>query len=125
MIILINKLINLGKVLIIPLAIILIIPLFLAILNMFGVRTYDVVLLIIMIVTSLITGFLSGRKTEKNGYLNGIILGVILSLIMFILSLIFKNKYQIDTLIYYLIIIASSTIGSMIGIQKNSKQKQS
>lgn len=123
MVILINKLINYGKVLAIPLGVILIAPLFLAILNLLGMRTYDIILLVIMIISSLVAGFISGRKTEKNGYLNGIVLGIILSLIMFIFSLIFKNTYKLDTLIYYLIIIASSTIGSMIGIQKNNKKQ--
>ncbi|MDD4188197.1 MAG: TIGR04086 family membrane protein [Bacilli bacterium] len=118
----INKLINLFKVLVIPLGVIFLTPIILTILNVFGLKTYDISLLIIMLITALITGIISGRKTEKNGYLNGLILGVILCLIMFIISLIFKNTYKIDTLIYYLIIIASSTVGSMIGIQKTNKK---
>lgn len=116
----INKLINYAKVLVVPLGIIILIPLLLAILNMFSLRTYDFIILIIMTLTSIVTGFLSGKKIEKNGYLNGIILGLILSFIMFIFSLIFRNNYKLDTLIYYLIIVAASTIGSMIGIQKNN-----
>lgn len=119
----ISKLINLFKIMVIPLGVIFLAPIILTILNLFGLKTYNISLLIIMLVTAFITGIISGRKVEKNGYLNGIILGVVLSLVMFLFSLLFKNTYKIDTLIYYLIIIGGTTVGSMIGIQKNNEKK--
>ena len=69
MIILINKLINFGKVLVIPLGIIIIIPIILAILNIMGIKSYDIILLVIMIITSLISGLSMGSKITKHGYL--------------------------------------------------------
>lgn len=122
MIILINKIINYGQALIVPLVIIILAPIFLAILNMLGVKTYDIIPLIIMIIISLIAGLTIGSKIDKHGYLHGIILGIVLSLIMFLFSLIFDSSYKLSSLIYYLIIVGSTTVGSMIGIQKNIKK---
>ncbi len=118
----IDKLINYGKIMVIPFGVILLSPIILSILNLIGVKTYDIMILIIMVITSLITGFFVGRKSDQKGYINGIIFGLLLTLIMFILSLFFKDKYGLETIIYYLIIISSCTVGSMIGIQKSEEK---
>lgn len=113
-----NNIIKYLKVLVIPVGLVFIFPLFLAILNLLNIKTYDVVLLIFIVIVSLISGFLIGKKSHKKGYLNGLILGVVFCLFLFIFSLLFKNNYTINTFIYYLIIIVSCSIGSMFGIQK-------
>ncbi len=118
----IDKLINYGKIMVIPFGVILLSPIILSILNLIGVKTYDIMILIIMVITSLITGFFVGRKSDQKGYINGIVFGLLLTLIMFILSLFFKDKYGLETIIYYLIIISSCTVGSMIGIQKSEEK---
>lgn len=113
-----NQIIKYLKVMVIPIGFVFVLPLFLAILNLLKLKTYDVVLLIFMIIISLISGFLIGKKSSKKGYLNGIILGIAFCLFLFIFSLLFKNNYTINTFVYYLIIIVSCSIGSMFGIQK-------
>ena len=68
----------------------------------------------------IISGYILGVKSDKRGALNGLIFGSITSLIFFILSLLFKNNYQINTIIYYLILVVSSVVGSIFGIQKKT-----
>ena len=116
-----NLVIKYLKVLIIPIGVLLLFPLILGLFNLLGLKTSKVLCLIIMIVTLLISGFMIGKKVVNKGYLNGIVLGISLSFIMFVFSLFFDNQYHINTIIYYVILIISSTIGSMFGIQKQKK----
>lgn len=67
-------------------------------------------------VITLIFGILCGKKTSKKGYLEGIKMGSMIVLIIFLLNLIFYRTFSLYILLYYLVIIVSSTIGSMIGI---------
>ncbi len=115
-----NTLINYLKVLLIPIGFVLIAPLIVGIFNLLGVKTINIIILIVMIITMLISGFFIGKNVNKKGYINGLAFGALTSLIFFILSLLFKNNYQINTLIYYAILIASSTVGSILGIQKKT-----
>lgn len=73
-----------------------------------------------MIITSLISGFALGKKSNKKGYLNGLLLGLLICLLLFLISLFFKATYNINTLIYYLIITTSSIFGAIIGVNKNN-----
>ena len=114
-----NKIINYLKVLIIPLGALIIIPLFLAFLNLLNVKTNNLVIIILMFIIMLISGLFIGKKVLKKGYLKGLLLGFITCLLFFLISLIFKPNYNLNSLIYYLLIIISSCFGSMIGMQKN------
>ncbi len=113
-----NQIIKYLKVMVIPVSLIFIFPLLLAILNLFKIRTSNIIILIFMIIISLISGYLIGRKSDKKGYLNGLMLGILLCLFLFIFSLLYNNTYTLHTWLYYLIIIVCSSIGSMFGIQK-------
>lgn len=71
------------------------------------------------IVVSLVTfvvGISKGKKTSKKGYLEGLKLGLIVVGILFLLNTIFYRSFSLYLLLYYSVILASSTIGSMIGI---------
>lgn len=72
--------------------------------------------LIIMSIFTLIIGIKNGKKTSKKGYLEGLKIGSLIVTILFIINLIFYRSLNLNLLIYYLIIISSTTIGSMIGI---------
>lgn len=106
------------KSMMVPLGIVLVLPLLLGIINLLGVQTSKVVILVIMAIDVFISGFYLGRNSLKKGYLQGALLGVILSLILFLFSLLFKNTYTASSLIYYIIIVISSMIGASLGIQK-------
>ena len=68
-----------------------------------------------MIISTLSGGFIIGRNSTSKGYLNGIILSSIIVIIFLILNLIFKG-FKWYHLVYYFIILVTTTIGSIIGI---------
>ena len=74
--------------------------------------------IIIVILSTFISGIKIGQLSNNKGYIKGIILGSIISLIFLIINFITKNL-KITNIIYYLIIIIFSTLGSIIGINKN------
>ena len=69
----------------------------------------------------LIFGIKIGKKTVSRAYLNGLKCGLIISLILFLINIILIKNISTYTVIYYILIIISTTIGSMIGI--NIKKK--
>ena len=107
------------------LIIICVTSLILATLNYFGVLRSEVINIIdtiIMVMLFIVLGYIHGKKSEKRGYVTGLKIGGILSFILFLLSLIlFKNGFNVSSMIYYLILIISCVFGSMIGINKKSE----
>lgn len=70
----------------------------------------------IIALVSLISGFTIGKKTSKKGYLEGLKLGLIICSILLLLNAILYRTFSLYLLIYYIVILSSTTIGSMIGI---------
>lgn len=71
-----------------------------------------------------IQSFFLGKKTIQKGYLEGIKYGLFMILLSFIPS-VFLKKFQLKVLLFYGLILLTSILGSMIGInhkQKNSQQ---
>ncbi len=67
-----------------------------------------------------ITAYAIGKKTSKRGLLEGLKYGGIFILMMLIINnLILQNNFEIKILIYYLILLTSSMMGSMIGINRH------
>ena len=87
-------------------------------LNLLSSNVANTLILIIVIVSLFIGSFLLGKKSNKKGYLEGIKYSVIFILFLVIINLIFIKVFEIKSLIYFLIIIISSTFGSMLGINK-------
>ncbi len=73
---------------------------------------------IIILVTLLIEGFILGKKKEEKGFLEGIKIGSIISITFLLLRLLIKKNIIIEKILFYFLIIISSTIGSIIGINK-------
>lgn len=75
---------------------------------------------IIIPITSLfIGGLMIGKNSLKKGWLEGLKLGLIFSFLSFIISLLFfKYKFHFSNILFYIIIITSSILGSMIGINR-------
>ena len=76
--------------------------------------------IIILLLSCLSGGFYIGRKSQNKGYLNGIILSGIILTCFFLINL-FLGDLKWQVIIYYLIIVITTTIGSMIGINQKSK----
>ena len=89
----------------------------------FNIISYNLGLyikLLISVIAFFIGGFIIGKNSIKKGYIEGIKLSLILIVIMIIISIIFK-VFKYKSIIYYLVLILSCVIGSMIGINKKNK----
>lgn len=97
---------------------------FVNILNYFdllSMNTYKVIIVLTTAVSAAVGSYILGKKTDRKGYLEGIKFGIILILLMWIISfLAFDQSFSISSIIYYLIFIITSSIGSMFGINKKT-----
>lgn len=100
----------------------LICTLFLTILNYTGILTGNILNIfstILLFISIFIGGILTGRKANRKGYIEGIKFGsIIMVMILLINLLIFKNKIHLISILYYLLIIFISMVGSIVGIAK-------
>lgn len=109
---------NLSKGLLTTITVFIMLSLILTLLNYFNLLNHTVLTICKMIIPLLsigIGGFISGKKMVKNGWISGLINGLIITLFIFILSLIIKD-FEFKNLIFFIIIIITSTFGSMLGI---------
>lgn len=93
----------------------------LTILNYFNIVTTNftnITKLIIVIVSMFIGAFLLGKKSLKKGYIEGIKYSIVFIVLLVIINLLFVKEFNVKSIIYFLIIIISSTFGSMLGINK-------
>ena len=113
-----------GKTILIFLGILLVFSLILTLLNMTHIlftKGTDTFIFIGMILTLFFIGFFWGRHAEKKGYLEGLKIGACLILILILINLIFyRTGFSLERIIYYIVLILSSTLGSMLGINKKS-----
>ena len=73
---------------------------------------------------SLVSSLFLARKKQKNGLLIGGAMGITVFLLLLITALILGNfKPSINTLFRFIIIMLSSLIGGVIGVNKNSYPK--
>ena len=91
--------------------------------NIISDKVISIFKILIPIISLFIGGFYIGKNSNSKGYLEGLKLGLIFSLILIIFNyLAFDYSFKLKYLLFYLIIITSSILGSMIGINKNKKQ---
>lgn len=90
----------------------------LTILNYFNLINYNVLAIckiIIPITSFIISGLLMGKKAKNKGWLEGIkISSIIVSI--FILITIILDEFDIKKITFFIILIASGTLGSILGI---------
>ena len=66
-----------------------------------------------------ISGYLLSKEFTKKKYVHGLIFGIITSILYLLLSLIFHKELTFNTFVYYIVITASSMLGSMLSnVQK-------
>jgi len=88
-------------------------------LNVITGFTLTLIKFLILIISIIVSGFLIGKNTSEKGYIEGIKFGLLTSLIFMIYSYLgTDSKINLKHMLFYLIIIALSMFGSMIGIQK-------
>ena len=104
---------------IIPILVLNIIITILYYFNLLGTTPISYIKLILVLISILIGGFYVGTKSTKKGWLEGIKIGLATIILLFLISYLgFGYDINIKTIIYYFLIIISSMLGSMIGINK-------
>lgn len=89
--------------------------------NLITGTLFKVIKVIIPIISYFIAGFIMGKNSSKKCYLNGLSIGAIIVFIFLMISLIFKCSIGIKTIIFYLIYLIASIVGSMIGIMSKKE----
>ena len=84
--------------------------------NIFNTTIINVLKLFTIVISIFIGSFIIGKKSLKKGYLEGLKYSLIFVLLILIINIIFIRYFNIKLIIYYLIIIISSILGSMFGI---------
>ena len=124
MVIILNKLKSYFKVILIGLLFVMIFAFLLGVLqnfNLFYGKASEVFMFIYMAILFFIIGFLVGKKATHKGYLEGIKISLSLIFILIVINVLFyQTGFSLERTIYYFILILSSTLGSMIGISKQS-----
>ena len=84
-----------------------------------NITNLNIIKLITTSISFFIGGLYIGNKSNKKGYLEGIKIGLIAIILLFIISYLALDKsITINKLIYYLIILSSTILGSIFGINK-------
>lgn len=84
--------------------------------------TLNVFQIISIISSMFVGGFFIGKNSSNKGYLQGLKIGGITLAILFLLNYLgFGNSLNINTILFYLIVMISSIAGSVVGINKNKQ----
>ena len=108
-----------GISLIYIVSILLILALIITIFNYFNImsdKTIAIFKIIIPIISLFIGGIYLGMNTKLKGFCNGLKLGLIFIGILIILNIIFISDFEFKNILYYLILLITTSLGSMIGI---------
>ena len=88
--------------------------------NLFSDNIIKVLKLSIPIISTFISGIIMGRNSIKKGFIEGLKLGLIIIFILIIIGLIL-GEFKLSSVLFYIILIISTTFCSMLGINKKSK----
>lgn len=97
----------------------------LTILNYFDIISYNslnIIKYILFFISIFISSFILGKNSNALGWLEGFKYGLIIIVILLLFNyLIFMTPFNMKVIIYYLVILATSTIASMLGINLKKK----
>ncbi len=86
--------------------------------NIIGNGLHKVLKIVIVILSIFINSFILGKNAKERGYLEGSKLSFLVIVTFLILSLLTKQPLKVRHLLYYVIILTTSILGSMIGISR-------
>lgn len=87
--------------------------------DIFNNTVTTIIKIIIPIIAFFIGGVLIGKKSKKKGWLEGLKLsGFVIILFILINYIGFNESFKLKSLIFYITLIISSILGSVIGINK-------
>ena len=116
---------KIGKILLITFSSIIVLGLLLNTLYYFDIisnNIFNIMKMVIVLTTLFINALILGKNTDKYGIVEGLKLGATFLLVMVIIKIIINSTFDIRTLIYSLIILLTTSIGSIIGINKLQKK---
>lgn len=120
-----NKLLNYLKYFGLFCIFIIVIAIITSLINLTGIKSITISKLSVILtaISFFIISLLASHKTNERGIVLGLKLGLSFIIILILINLIvFKSPFNIDRLIYYIILLASSLLGGSIG--KNIKLKR-
>lgn len=92
-------------------------------LNWIGSKTLSILEIMIPFFSLFIGGFWMGRKSNKKGWLEGLKLGLLFLFILILFQYLgLQMKFELKTLLFYVLILISSIFGGMIGISKKKEE---
>lgn len=91
--------------------------------NILNQNTYKILIITSSSIATLLGTYYLGKQTKQKGYLEGIKYGIIITTLFITLALITKQNINIESILYYLILITTSIIGAMIGINRKKEEK--
>lgn len=120
-----NYLKKIGKFLLTTIVSIVILGLLLNILYYFDIINiviYNIMKMAIVLIVLFINAFFLGKTSIKYGMIEGLKLGAIFLFVMIILKLITNSTFDIRTFIYSLIILLTTSVGAIVGINRKEKK---
>lgn len=89
--------------------------------NIFNQKALNIFEILSIITSTLLGGLYLGKNSKERGYLEGIKISLITIVMLFIFNyLAFDQSFSLSTLFFYIIIIISSILGSILGINKKA-----
>lgn len=90
--------------------------------NITSSKITEYLILFLTMISLFIGGFFLGKKCGQKGWLEGIKIGSMVIFLFFLISYLgFDQGLNVKVCIYYLILLVSSILGSMIGINKKEE----
>ena len=87
--------------------------------NLLYQKSTDTFMMIGMSIVFMVIGFNYGKKAPSKGYLEGLKIGSLLIFFLLIINLLFfQTGFALSRIIYYIVLILASILGSMVGINK-------
>lgn len=88
-----------------------------------SIKAISIISFIFLILLFLSSGFLIAQKIDSKGYISGLIIGGINFTILFLISIVLNCDLSLSYLLYLLILLLSSTMGGMFGINIKKSKK--
>ena len=86
--------------------------------SLLNLNIINILNIILSIISIFISSFILGKQCKQKGYLEGLKFGIIIILFITIINL-FLHNLTLKIIIFYLILLITSILGSMIGITKH------
>lgn len=92
--------------------------------NITSEKTNSILKIINFVITFIVSGIHIGRRSNKKGWIEGLKISSMIVLISILTIMILPSiKFTINTILYYVLIVLITSVGSMIGINFKLQKK--